>query len=520
MNPGEEQDRLREWYLARLRKRALADASESSSWTPATLILADRAKLESLIAARSEDEANRSVVPPQGTTPDPKMASAAGTLLCIGGVFATVYFLAHRLFIEAGGFLALIISATIVLVRMYSRARQEQQEMLKYLQQAVQKSSAPVKRIEELSIDQLLARLLDHITRLEERQNLIADYAQDVICTLDESLKLCSISPGCHQAWERSAGEIAGKNIADILVPDDGKPIAEAFAQGKAKGGEFYVEGHLTGRSGRVIDTRWCVEWSNSESSYFAAIQDISAQKEIERVKNEFVAVVSHDLRSPITNVQWTLKLIEEGLYGHLNETGHKRLREANHTVDFMLDLIADLLDIHRMETSTPRLSYDTVSYQDLADESIRAVESLADSKHMELVRTIASGTCEVDRVRIKRVLINLLANAIKFSPAKTPIEIKIDETRTYTEIVIADHGKGIAPELLDRLFDRFTSVADPSARRDGSGLGLFASKAIVESHGGEIRVESEVDRGTKFFITLPKRAANDSHATAAPPPP
>lgn len=497
---------LRSWYLARLRKRA--DAA-NVILTPAALILADKQRLEQLITA-SPLKRNARLDPPKDLIGYAARRSVL-VLLVLIQVFVCALLYAHSkdAFVSLAILGALSSCTGICLV-----ANMQQDQRMKKIGSFLNDMNVgtPSSSVtNERSLEHLLTDLRSQWSSIEEHQNLIADYSEEVICTLDDSLNITCVAPSCFQAWGLTPQDLTGRLLINILANKDESSLSNLFSAGKGKMSEFLLQARVIGRNDIVIDTEWSVEWSNSARLFFAVIRDITAEAEIDRIKNEVIAIVSHDLRSPVTSIQWTLKALRDGLYGELNDVGRKRLKDAEETVEFLLDMIADILDLHRIEIGKPNLSYESVALSALVDESIVALQQFAGAKRIHLIGTATAGTCEVDKVRFKRVLINLISNAIKFSPRDTSITVEATSGAKDTTFVVADQGKGIPVEFVDKLFDRFCNVGNPAARREGSGLGLFASKAIIEAHGGHVMVESS-DSGTRFRVVLP--GSNETSTT------
>lgn len=232
---------------------------------------------------------------------------------------------------------------------------------------------------------------------------------------------------------------------------------------------------------------------------------DISERRAIERFKSEFVSMVSHDLRTPLSSVQGTLALISEGAYGDISEKGIERVKKAEDNLDRLIKLIGELLDIDKIESGMFQLDQEMSSLLKLARVAAESVVSVADKKKIDITFPEDDVDAFVDRERIVQVLINLLSNAIKFSPEHSQIRITFQVTNNFCNVSIKDHGRGIPPELVGAIFDRFTQVQKNDSRGGrGSGLGLAICKALVESHGGHIGVESELGKGSTFWFTCP----------------
>lgn len=225
-----------------------------------------------------------------------------------------------------------------------------------------------------------------------------------------------------------------------------------------------------------------------------------------EKQKQEVISMVSHDLRSPLMSLDFSLTLIGTGKYGELSEKGHKELKSAETSAKRLIRLINDLLDIEKIESGKLNVLKAPLSFQCLAEHCIDAVRALALAKEIEIV-TKSSGDIEFpgDADRLEQVIINLLGNAIKFSPEGSTVQITCQENENMIEIRVVDSGPGIPEDYKKKIFERFQQVSRGDGKdKEGTGLGLAISRAIVEAHGGTIGVESEDGKGSSFWIRLP----------------
>lgn len=225
-----------------------------------------------------------------------------------------------------------------------------------------------------------------------------------------------------------------------------------------------------------------------------------------ERQKQEVISMVSHDLRSPLMSLDFSLTLIGSGKYGELNERGHKELTSAETSAKRLIRLINDLLDIEKIESGKMNVHKMPLEFKALAEHSADAVQALAVAKDIEVVIE-SPGDVEFpgDADRLEQVIINLLGNAIKFSPNNSKVVISCEEKDKFVEIRVTDSGPGIPPEYKKKVFDRFQQVSRGDGKeKEGTGLGLAISRAIVEAHGGSIGVDSEGANGSSFWLRIP----------------
>lgn len=230
------------------------------------------------------------------------------------------------------------------------------------------------------------------------------------------------------------------------------------------------------------------------------------ALEKAEKRKQEYVSMISHDLRSPLTALQTTLAMALKGSYGELNEKGQARILTAEHSVERLIKLINELLDMERMEAGMLKLSIASTPLDRCVERSIDAVKSLAEKEQVAISAGKSDIRVMADEDRLVQVLINLLSNAIKYSPEGGRISCEFQIGETDVRIQVVDEGSGIPPDAIERIFDRFQQVDSPEGKeRGGSGLGLAICKAIVEGHGGTIGAVSEPGNGSRFWFTVPR---------------
>lgn len=227
--------------------------------------------------------------------------------------------------------------------------------------------------------------------------------------------------------------------------------------------------------------------------------------KQVDEMKQQFVAMVSHDLKSPLTSVSGFLSLLSQGLYGTLTEQGEKRVQLAERNVSRLIAMINDLLDIEKLESGQLELTMEIIPLEPVVERSVEAVRVFAEQNKVNLVVEPIDCNVYADGDRLIQVLVNLISNAVKFSPADSAVTISARPAEEKVELRIADQGCGIPAEYRQVIFERFRQVRKTdSTKKGGTGLGLAICKAIVEQHGGAIGVESEEGKGSTFWFTLP----------------
>jgi signal transduction histidine kinase len=233
------------------------------------------------------------------------------------------------------------------------------------------------------------------------------------------------------------------------------------------------------------------------------------ALKETERMKQELVAMVSHDLRTPLTSIQGFLTLLSTGMYGELTQPGSENLSIAESNITRLISLINDLLDIEKMQSGKLEMELREVPLQDVFDRSYGSVIGFAEQQKVKLAMEPCDLLVYADGDRLVQVLVNLMSNAIKFSPKDAEVRVRAEERDDSVEIRVVDHGRGVPAAYREAIFERFQQVQKSDAKvKGGSGLGLAICKAIIEGHHGFIGVESEEGKGSTFWFRVPKPAA------------
>ncbi len=228
--------------------------------------------------------------------------------------------------------------------------------------------------------------------------------------------------------------------------------------------------------------------------------------KSLDRLKSEFVAVVSHEIRTPLTSIKGSIELLSDPRYFPSTEQQAKLLTIASANTERLLVLIKDILDFSKLDSSSMRLNQELQPLEPVIEHAIHNLRTLLEEHRIELQLRIEPGLPQVaiDAGRVMQVLTNLVSNAIKFSPAGAAIEVRAEQVGGELQVCVRDHGEGIAPQDLTKLFRKFSQIDSAATRKaGGAGLGLVICKGIVEQHGGRMWVESEVGVGSQFYFTL-----------------
>jgi signal transduction histidine kinase len=233
--------------------------------------------------------------------------------------------------------------------------------------------------------------------------------------------------------------------------------------------------------------------------------RDATARHELARMKDQFISTMTHELRTPLTAINGSLGLLAGGMFGQLAPKGQHMLEVALKNAQRLMRLINEILDYERLRAGHVTLELKPTQVQMLAQTTVDSLVSLAEQKGIRLAVDAPEEIVLLDPDRIQQVLTNLIGNALKFSPADSTVTVKVEREGAEVAFAVIDQGRGIPPEKVGRIFERFEQVAVSDAKeKGGTGLGLAISQAIVTQHRGRIWVESVVDQGSAFRFVLP----------------
>ncbi len=377
--------------------------------------------------------------------------------------------------------------------------------------------AAPLTGADELAqLDGIVHQLSEDLAYLRANERAMIDNAANIICSLDRALRVAQINPAVERILEYEPDELLGTALSAIVHEDDKNAVYEKLKALNSNNPQQSFEARILSKSGRFVEMDWTVRWSQQDRTIFCVAHDITERKEAERLKQELFAMVSHDLRSPLTSVSMTLEMLDDGILGTLNERGAKLAGSANASVKSLMILINDLLESEKMAHLGMVIDCETADISSLAQQAMDYVTPEAIGKNIELRLEGSCRHTQADPEKLRRVFVNLLNNAIKFSPKGGSITTSLHEVQKgfngadAIEVRITDIGPGIPPDKQALVFEKFKQAGHRTeGEKKGSGLGLSICKAIVEAHGGVIGVTSEPNKpGSTFWFRIPLTTA------------
>ena len=356
----------------------------------------------------------------------------------------------------------------------------------------------------------------DELHLVRRQRELILGAVGDGIYGMDLDGKLGFINPAAANMLGYTAEELLGRDVHELIHHSH----ADGTQHSKANCPILMA---LRRREGVRIrdDVFWRKDKTTIPVEYVAsplidegeiagmvvAFQDVSERRRLERMKDEFISTVSHELRTPLTSLRASLGLISSGSLDKRPEKQKQMLEVAIGNCDRLVRLVNDILDFDRVERGSMPLHREIMPAGDLLRRAADVENEAALKAHITFrFDAPPKVLVDVDQDRILQVLAELVSNAIKFSPPQTIIKLAAQPVENdQVCIVVADQGRGIAQEKLDMIFERFQQGdASDSRALGGTGLGLAICRRIVQQHGGQIWVESEPGKGSRFLFTVP----------------
>jgi len=245
-------------------------------------------------------------------------------------------------------------------------------------------------------------------------------------------------------------------------------------------------------------------------------LQDVTRLVRFDELKNDLVATVAHEFRTPLTSLRMAIHILLEGTVGAVGEKQADLLQAAREDCERLQDIVDDLLDLSRIQAGKVEVQPAAISAKSLVDGALASRSASASLAKVRLLAEVGEPVLPVmaDAERIALVLDNLIGNALRHSPAGTEVTVRASPDRDRVRFEVEDRGEGIPPEYRHRIFEKFFRV--PGTKGEGIGLGLYLAREIVLAHGGEMGVDSDPGKGSRFWFTLPVPGPAPLRATAA----
>ncbi|MBD3208446.1 MAG: PAS domain S-box protein [Candidatus Nealsonbacteria bacterium] len=351
---------------------------------------------------------------------------------------------------------------------------------------------------------------------LEESKKRFEDIirsSSDWIWEIDEEMEYTFVSEGVKKILGYDPEELIGKAPFEFMPGQEAVRVKRIFKESMKvkKAIEDLEICHLT-KGGKqvwiltngvpILDEYWQIR------GYRGIGKDITHRKEIERMKNELIALSSHQLRSPLSITKWGLLALEEDGMGHLSDEQKDYLRRINISNERMIDLVELLVNVSRIDSNSLVLRPEPIDLKEIATNEIKELESEFDEKDQEVILNTEGEipSVEADYRLTKRVVRNYLTNAHKYTPKEGKITVSLYQKGEQVFCEVQDTGYGIPEEQQEEVFGKFFRGSNVLKKEEpeGLGIGLYFVKTVIEMSGGEVGFESEEDQGSTFWFSLP----------------
>ncbi len=358
-------------------------------------------------------------------------------------------------------------------------------------------------------LDRILVDVTRELREQTTRERAIVDHARDMIFVLSDDLTVLIANPTVGQLLGRELQDLHGTSFRELLTPhsQDQCDLVRSASQIEDSS-EFECE-FLTNEN-RIVVTQSSMSRGNDGCNLIVIARDVSEVRALEQARQEFVNIVSHDIRTPLTSMSLSLDMLQTGLTGNLDSSSLETVEKSSSNLKYVLDLVNDLLDIAKIDSGMLRLEKQEFDSQVPVAEVVRICGPLAIKKQITICSDcVQSVPMYADLGRITQVVQNLLSNAIKFAPDGTLIQISCEADIDAVKYEIRDQGPGVDTASTKHLFDRFWQLKQSDASK-GTGLGLSICKMIIEEHNGKIGFTPNPQGGSIFWFSVPLARETD----------
>ncbi len=351
---------------------------------------------------------------------------------------------------------------------------------------------------------------LKDVAKEKSKTHTIINSMTDGVLVVDKDGSIALLNPAATRFLSVSAEEVLGKAIDEIKVEELAHVIKEVLEKDTENLAGVSQELQVQTEGREVFLRCHAVPVRDEEGALLggvAVLQDITQLKELERMKADFVAMVTHELRAPVAAIEQQLTVILKGLAGEINERQARMLGRAKERAKGLLDLVKDLLDLSKIEAGMQVQYMEPVDIGGLLAKVVELMQPQAEQKGLTLEFELEDGLPSVnaDAANMEGVFTNLISNAIKYTPEGGLVRVTGKREGGYIRIDVQDTGIGISEKDLPRIFERFYRVKTEKTRQIvGTGLGLSIVKQVVDAHLGTIDVQSVENQGTCFTVKLP----------------
>ena len=372
--------------------------------------------------------------------------------------------------------------------------------------------SKKIEKIDIPSSSQLTESVNRMIESLKDREKMITEYQNELhnqnkfleavfnslsdgLIIYDGDYKILRATTKISEWFDAPVKELYGENIFDYILIPQGKRLE------KLKNDDVFVK---CDKASNFTASSMELKLEDNVKRFILILKNVTNERELESLKDDFVATLTHDLKVPIIAETNMLELFLNESFGHVSEKQRTALKNMQASNKELLDLVQIVLETYKVRDGKIRLYKDNIMLKGFIEEIVEEMKPIADKTKNNLeFMTPRDIRVYADRIQLKRVVKNLIQNAISYGEPNSPVEIKIGEIPRYIVITVKDYGAGISKSDINKIFNKYYSAAK-KFRKIGTGLGLYLALQVIKSHEGELVVESEEGKYTEFMIKLP----------------
>jgi signal transduction histidine kinase len=343
----------------------------------------------------------------------------------------------------------------------------------------------------------------------ETRFRTVIEKVKDGIIIVNKSQSISFVNPAAENLLDKRAKSLIGKHFEFVVTPGTTSEIEIVRDDGE----KIVAEMNVT-----------AINWEGG-IAHLASLHNVTKRKQVEetlkqankdleklsRMKSEFISTVSHELRTPLTSMKNSIELLTSGKAGSVTDQQQRLLAIAERNIVRLSKLVTELLDLSKIESGRLNLQFSEVNLPKIIQDVMATFRAQAEKKSQELAGRWSDNVPVTysDAGRVEQILCNLVSNAIKYTQAGGRILVSVRETKGALEVGVIDNGRGLSEEDKKLIFERFYQVGeDLTEPSDGFGLGLHIVQRLLQELGGQISVESELGKGSRFLFTLPIAAS------------
>jgi PAS domain S-box-containing protein len=357
----------------------------------------------------------------------------------------------------------------------------------------LQKELKELRKLQDVRSSELRQAKQAHKDLYERIRTLIENFPLGLV-VVDVRQRIEAANLKALEYFQFSLDELVGMPIS-TLFPQAGalEPKPQPYKlMGRRKSGETFA-----------VEVAVNVLGFAGKERLFINVQDITTRFQLEQLRLELIGMVSHDLRTPLTAIRVTLEMVQAGVFGGISERGTRSVSRAVQSVEYLCSLVVNLLDAEKIESGDIKLTYKKTSVEAVVAKALASIPR--DQLSVSIETVVKDDTMVVDPDRLVQVLINLISNAIKYSPPGGTITVVAGRDGQSIRFQVSDQGPGIPEAMQSIVFERYRQLDQPSGiKRQGFGLGLAICRALVEKHKGRIWVDSEIGKGSSFSFLIP----------------